>query len=270
LKLLGFPPKTRPETTVSEEEVKLIIKEGYEKGIFDKEEHRLIKSVFEFTDTTVKRAMTPRTDIVAIDINDSPDALLKIATDERFSRYPVYEDNLDNIKGIIHSRDLLYVYTHKELFVLDDILKPAYFVPDSKKTSELLRNMQKNKYHMAIVLDEFGGTDGLITMEDVLEEIVGDIQDEYDKESSKIEFIDKHKATVMASMPVDEFANEFGVRIPDGNFETVGGMVVTKLGRIPAKNEIVNFKGFRLEIKGKDGHRIKTLIAQKVVPEKPA
>ena len=270
LRLIGFPPKTKPETIVSEDEVKLIIKEGYEKGIFDKEEHQLIKSVFEFTDTTVKRAMTPRTDIVAIEIHDPPEKLLKVATEESFSRYPVYKENLDNIKGVIHSRDLLHVYTHKGLFILDDIMRPAYFVPDSKKTSELLRDMQKNKHYMAIVLDEYGGTDGIITMEDVIEEIVGDIQDEHDTETSKIEFIDKDKAKVIASMPVDEFANEFDVQILDGDFETVGGLIITKLGRIPAKNEVIDFKGFSLKISEKDGHRIKTLIAQRIKPDKPA
>jgi len=163
--------------------------------------------------------MTPRTDIIAFEINDPPETLLKGATKERFSRFPIYEDTIDNIKGIIHSRDLLYVYTHKELFILNDIIKPVNYVPDSKKVSELLREMQKKKYQMAVVLDEYGGTDGIITMEDVLEEIVGDIQDEYDRESLKIKMIDENKARVISSMPVDEFANEFGVKIEEGEFE---------------------------------------------------
>jgi len=261
LRLIGFSPKIKPETIVSEEEVKLILKEGYEKGVFDEEEHQLIKSVFEFTDTTVRRAMTPRTDIVAIEITDPAEKLLKIATEEKFSRFPIYEGNLDNIKGIIHSRDLLYVYTHQDLFVLSDIIRPAYFVPDSKKISELLREMQKNKFQMAVVLDEFGGTDGIITMEDVIEEIVGDIQDEYDSEASKIEFINENTAEVLSSMPIDEFANEFNVVIEAGDFETVGGMIVTRLGKIPAKDEVIEFDGFSLKVIEKDGHRIKALLA---------
>jgi putative hemolysin len=264
LRLVGFSPDAKPEVSISEREVKFIIKEGMEHGIFDEEEQQLIHSVFEFTDTTVRRAMTPRTDIVAVEINDSPDELLRIATEERFSRFPVYEGNLDNIKGIIHSRDLLYVYTHKGLFVLTDILKPSFFVPDSKKISELLRDMQKRKYHMAVVLDEFGGTAGIITMEDVIEEIVGDIQDEYDQEISKIVFIDENRAWVKASMPVDEFANEFGVNVVKGDFDTVGGMVVTKLGKIPAIDDIVNFNEFSLKVTEKDGHRIRKLLAFKI------
>jgi len=270
LKLMGFSPKTKPESTVSEEEIQLIIKDGYEKGIFDKEEHLLIKSVFEFTDTTVKRAMTPRTDIVAFDINNPTDEFLKGATEESFSRFPIYEENLDNIKGVIHSRDLLYVYAHKDLFVLKDIVRPANFVPDSKKISELLREMQKDKFQMAIVLDEFGGTDGIITMEDVIEEIVGDIQDEYDKETSKIEFIDSNKARVIASMPIDEFANEFDVKIESGDFETVGGMIATKLGRIPSKNDVVDFGKFSLKVIEKENHRIKLILASKLKHGKKA
>ena len=262
LKLMGFSRK-QPETTVSETEVKLIVREGFEKGVFDEDEKQLIQSVFEFTDTTVKRAMTPRTEIIAFDISEPTNSLLKMATEERFSRYPIYRDNLDNIVGIIHSRDLLYIFSQKELFVLKDIIKPAKFVPDSKPISELMREMQKDKYQMAIVLDEFGGTDGIITMEDVIEEIVGDIQDEYDHETSKIVFLDENSARLKASMPVDEFANEFEVRVEVGDFETVGGMVIAKMGRIPAQNEKLSFDGFSLEVIEKDGHRIKTLVAHK-------
>jgi len=268
LKLMGFSPKAKPETYVSEAEVKFIIKEGLEKGIFDEAEQQLIHSVFEFTDTSVKRAMTPRTDIVALEISDPVDKLLKTATEESFSRFPVYDGNLDNIKGIIHSRDLLYVYTHKDLFVLKDIIRPANFVPDSKPISELLRDMQKGNFHMSVVLDEFGGTAGLITMEDIIEEIVGDIQDEYDREASKITFIDTNTAQVMASMPVDEFANAFDVKVIEGDYETVGGMLVTKLGKIPGKGEVVQCDGFSLKVIEKDRHKLKTLLAQREVKGK--
>jgi len=268
LKIFGFPSKHQPDVTVSEAEVKLIVKEGFEKGVFNEAEQQLIHSVFEFTDTTVKRAMTPRTDIIALDINDSADKFLKAATEEKFSRFPVYEGNIDNIKGIIHSRDLLYIYTHKELFILKDVIRPTKFVPDSKPISELLREMQKDKFQMAIVLDEFGGTGGIITMEDMIEEIVGDIQDEYDQETSKIVFIDQNTARLKASMPVDEFANEFGVKTEEGDFETVAGMIVTKLGKIPAKNELVDFGSFSFTIAEKDGHKITAVIAKKNAPDR--
>jgi putative hemolysin len=264
LKLIGMPPDMKTSSSVSEAEVEFLINEGMEHGVFNKEEQRLIHSVFEFTDTTVRRAMTPRTEILAVDVNASVDDLLRLATETRYSRFPVYEESLDNIKGIIHSKDLLYVYGHKGLFVLTDIIRPVLFVPDSKKISDLLRDMQKRKYQMAIVLDEFGGTAGIITIEDVVEEIVGDIHDEYDQEALKITFIDKDTARIKASMPVDEFANEFGVSVGEGEFHTVSGMVVTKLGTIPAKDEIIAFDGFTLQVLDKDGHKITELLAKKI------
>jgi len=263
LRMMGMSPELKAGTHMSEAEVEFLIKEGMEHGVFDKEEQRLIHSVFEFTDTTVRRAMTPRTEIVAVEITATAEELLRMATETRFSRFPVYEGTLDNIKGVIYSKDLLYVYSHRGLFVLFDILRPAQFVPDSRKISELLRDMQKKKFQMAVVLDEYGGTAGIITVEDVVEEIVGDIHDEYDLEALKISFLDESRAKVKASMPVDEFANEFGVTVGEGEYHTVGGMVVTRLGAIPAIDEVINFDGFSLKVLEKDGHKISMLLAQK-------
>lgn len=250
LKIYGARPLTEIEKTSSDLELGMIFRDGFLRGMFDQEELRLLHSVFEFGGTTVRRAMTPRTDIVAFDIKEPIDKFLKLATEESFSRFPIYDDSLDNIKGIVHSRDLLYVYTQKELFVLKDIIKEAEFVPASKPISELMKEMQRDKFQMAVVLDEFGGTDGVITMEDVLEEIVGDIQDEYDEEISKISFLDSDKmlARVLATMPIDEFADEFGVEVKEGDFETVGGLLVTELGKIPARNEKFDFNGFSLKV----------------------
>jgi putative hemolysin len=263
LRLLGMSRELKQGNSVSEAEVEFLIKEGMEHGVFDKEEQRLIHSVFEFTDTTVRRAMTPRTEILAVEMNATAEDLIRLATETRYSRFPVYEENLDNIKGIIHSKDLLYVYAHKGLFFLPDILRPAHFVPDSRKISELLREMQKKKYQMAIVLDEFGGTAGIITVEDVVEEITGDIHDEYDVEALKIEFMADGKAKVKGAMPVDEFANEFGVHIEGGEYHTVAGMVVTRLGSIPPVQTRIQFDGFVLTVLDKDGHKIDKLLAEK-------
>lgn len=265
LRLLGMSPEIKRGNSVSEAEVEFLIKEGMEHGVFDKEEQRLIHSVFEFTDTTVRRAMTPRTEILAVEINATAEDLIRLATETRYSRFPVYEESLDNIKGIIHSKDLLYVYAHKGLFFLPDILRPAHFVPDSKKISELLREMQKKKYQMAIVLDEFGGTAGIITVEDVVEEITGDIHDEYDVEALKIEFLADGKAKVNGAMPVDEFADEFGVRIEKGEYHTVAGMVVTRLGSIPPIQARIRFEGFVLTVLEKDGHQVTELLAEKTL-----
>lgn len=262
LKLLGLPPEGKLGSSVSETEVEFLIKEGLEHGVFDKEEQRLIHSVFEFTDTSVQRAMTPRTEIVAIEIGASVDEMIRTAMETNYSRFPIYDGSLDNIKGIIHSKDLLYVHAHRSLFVLTDIMRPAHFVPDSGKISELLRDMQTKHYQMAIVLDEFGGTAGLITIEDIVEEIVGDILDEYDQESPKIAF-GTDGAVVLASMPIDEFADEFGVEVAKGDYHTIGGMIITQLGRIPAVDETISFGDFTLKVIEKERHKIKRVIARK-------
>ncbi len=264
LKLFGRFRASESIDSMSESEIRMILREGFWDSSLNAYERKIIYSMLEFSDTDVRRAMTPRTDIVAFDIDDPVDEILKRATEEKFSRFPVYQENIDNIKGIIHSRDLLYVFTHKELFVFKDIIREAYFVPDSKPIVELLREMQLNKTHMAIVLDEFGGTGGVITLEDILEEIVGDIQDEYDQEVSKIVFINPNKARVLASMPIDEFADEFNVEVEQGEFDTVAGMLVSSLGKIPGRGEIYEFKGYSLEVREKEGHRIKTLMARKI------
>ncbi len=262
LKILGFPPGGKIDSSVSEAEVEFLIKEGMEHGVFDKEEQQLIHSVFEFTDTSVQRAMTPRTEITAIEMGATVEEMIRIAMETHYSRFPIYEGSLDNIKGIIHSKDLLYVHSHRTLFVLSDIMRPAHFVPDSGKISELLRDMQTKHYQMAIVLDEFGGTAGLITIEDIIEEIVGDILDEYDQESPKIAF-GKDGAVVLAGMPVDEFANEFGVKVEKGDYHTIGGMIITKLGKIPAVGDTVDFDLFSLKVIEKERHKIKKVIARK-------
>lgn len=267
LMIFGVSRKALPEIPIGEADIRLMLRDGLEKGMFGEQEEKLLHSIFEFSDTTVRRAMTPRTEIIAIDINYPVDTILKIATEERFSRFPVYEESIDRILGIIHSRDLLYVFTHKDLFVLKDIIRKAHFVPDSKPIAELMREMKQSKFHMAIVLDEFGGTGGIITMEDVLEEIVGDIQDEYDRETSKIVFKESNIAVVKASMPIDEFANEFGVEVEDGEFDTVGGMIVTSLGRIPSRGEKISYSGYTLEVLDKDGHRITSVAAEKLPPK---
>jgi len=263
LRTLGLSTKSNQISKVAEPEIRLILRDGLERDVFSDQEQKILYSLLEFSDTTVRRAMTPRTDIVAFDINAPIEDLLKMATEEQYSRYPVYDEKIDNIKGIVHSRDLLYVFAHRELFVLKDIIREARFVPDSKPIAELFREMKKDKFHMAVVLDEFGGTSGIITMEDIIEEIIGDIQDEYDKEISKIIFLDRFRARVKASMPVDEFADEFGVEIEEGDYDTVAGMAINKLGRIPSSGERVLFDGFYLEIAEKDGHKIKWLIAFK-------
>jgi putative hemolysin len=264
LRLMGIAKDERRESTVSEEEVKILLLEGLQHGVFEPSEHQLIHSVFEFADTVARNAMTPRIEIAAVEINDTPEDILKMASIEQFSRLPVYEENLDKIKGVIHVRDLLTVFQNKGLIIVRDIMRPPFFVPDSKKISELLKDMQRKKTHLAIVLDEFGGTAGLITLEDIIEEIVGEIQDEYDVEEDEIIMKANGSAIVKASVDAETVCDRFGVPRPDGVYESIAGMVINTLGHIPALEESIEIAGLKITVIEKEGHRVKRLKVEKV------
>jgi len=261
--LVGKAPKEPP--FISEEEVKYIIKEGKEKGIFDQTEEELIHSVFEFTDTYVHNIMTPRTEIVALDIKSDTDKVLRSITEEGYSRIPVYKENLDNIVGIIYAKDVLNLLQDRDLIILNDILRQPYFVPDSKKISELLREFQKKKIHLAIVLDEFGGTAGLITLEDILEEIVGEIEDEYDEALKEVDFLSDGSAIVSAGIEMDEFNKKLKVKLPLDVSNTLGGFIINSLGRFPALDERIKIDNLVFIIYEKSAHRIKKI---KVIKER--
>lgn len=265
LRFLGLPAEARRESTVTEEEVKILLTEGMHHGVFEPAEHDLLHSVFEFADTVARNAMTPRTEIVAVEIDDTPENILKIANIEQYSRLPVYQENLDNIKGIIHVRDLLTVFQNKSLIIVKDIMRPPHFVPDSRKVSEVLKDMQKKKTHLMIVLDEFGGTAGLITLEDILEEIVGEIQDEYDVEENDIIMKPDGSAIVDGTVAADMVCERFDVACPEGDFESIAGMMMNELGHIPALDESVEIAGIRITVIEKEGHRVKHLRVEKII-----
>lgn len=263
LRLIGMPQGARKESAVTEEEVKILLREGLQHGVFEPSEHSLIHSVFEFADSVARNVMTPRIEMVAVELNDTPEKILNIASTEQYSRLPVYEENLDNIRGIIHARDLLIVFQHKELIIVKDIMRPALFVPDSKKISEVLKDMQKKKTHMAIVLDEFGGTAGLLTLEDILEEIVGEIQDEYDVEEDEIIMKADGSAIVTGSVDAELVCDRFGVKLPAGEYESITGMIIEAAGHIPVLEETVEIAGLKMTIIEKEGHRVKRVKVEK-------
>lgn len=256
-----FGVKSNPETAfVSEEEVKFIIQEGAERGVFEKHEEEFIGSIFEFTDKLARHVMTPRLDIVAVDLGTPQEKLLQIIMEEGYSRIPVYQANIDNLVGIIHSRDIINLLTQKELIILSDIIRQPYFVPDSKKISEILREFQKKKVHMAIVLDEFGGTAGLITMEDIIEEIVGEILDEYDIEEAKeVDFLPDGSALVKATIQVEDFNRLFKTELPEQPWDTLGGLITNTIQRIPAVDEKLHLFGMDFIIHQKSGHRLEKI-----------
>jgi putative hemolysin len=260
-----FGVKSNPETAfISEEEVKFIIQEGTEKGVFEKHEEEFIGSIFEFTDKLARHVMTPRPDIVAVEINTPQDKLLQIIMQEGYSRVPVYQGSIDNVKGIIHSRDIINLLTQRGLIILSDIIRQPYFVPDSKKISEILREFQKKKVHMAIVLDEFGGTAGLITMEDIIEEIVGEILDEYDlEEAREVDHLPDGSALVKATIQVEDFNRVFKTSLPEKPWDTLSGLIINTIQRIPAVDEKLNLFGLEFVIHQKSGHRLEKIIVHR-------
>lgn len=251
--------KISAKSVITEDEIVQIIAEGRKTGEFSKTEQELVASVFEFTDVTVHKAMTPRTDISAISIDWPTQKAVQFVTEESFSRYPVYKDSIDNVIGLIYVRDILNVIQHSDLTILKDILHEPFFVPDSKKIPELLRDFQRKQMHMAIVLDDFGGTAGLITLEDIIEEIVGEIQDEYDVEEMEYSRQADGSVIISSRMTVDDFNDLMGSELPEDAADTMGGFIYGHLGEIPSLNQVIEYEGLTFTVTKKTGHHIDRL-----------
>jgi putative hemolysin len=273
--LLPFRDSTTfTESRISEEEFKLMLEEGTKTGVIDKTEQQLIESIFEFTDTTAKEVMIPRPDVVALNIEMPRETIVKVVLEEGYSRMPVYRETIDNIIGVVYTKDLLSLLEFRDLIVLQDIVRPAYFVPETKKISQLMRELQAQKIHMAIVIDEFGGTEGIITMEDIIEEIVGEIHDEYDEEIRDVEQAADGSFLVNARISVDDFNTRFKGGIPDHEeYETLSGFLHKQTGRIPELNEEIIAGGFAFTIMKKSQRRIRIVRVRsisKTAGERPA
>ena len=227
------------EETVTEEEIRMMVDQGEEKGAIEEDEKELINNVFEFNDITVSEIMTHRTDICAIDINTTPAELLELISKEeyRHSRIPVYDETIDEIRGILYVKDILK-NMNKKTFKIKTTMKEAYFVPQNKLINELFKELQKNKKQMAIIVDEYGGTAGLITMEDILEELVGDIYDEYDEIEEEYEKIDENTYILSGSMTIYDVNKLLNTKIPEGDYDTLSGYLQEEMGRIPEDEEL--------------------------------
>lgn len=251
---------------LSEDEIKQVIDAGTESGVLDKTEHELIKSILEFSDITAKEIMIPRPDVVALDINMRRDLLLRRVIDEGYSRMPVYDKTIDNIVGVVYSKDLLSLLEHRDLIILQDILRPPYFVPESKNISKLLRELQQNKVHLAIVVDEHGGTEGIVTMEDIIEEIVGEILDEYDEATKSVVASSDGSSMVDGTISIGDFNQQFGAEIPEASdYETLGGFLQKLTGRVPDLHEEIRQNDLVFIIAGKRGRRIKLVKVARVL-----
>ena len=226
------------EETVTEEEIKMMINQGEEKGTIKEEEKELINNVFEFNDITVSEIMRHRKDIFAVDINISTEELLDELSQEeyRYSRIPVYDETIDEIKGILYVKDVLK-NINKKSFRVKNVVKEAYFVSQNRLINEVFKELQKNKMQIAIIVDEYGGTAGIVTMEDILEELVGDIYDEYDKDEKEYEKIDENTYILSGSLPIYEVNKLLDAGIPEGDYDTISGFLQEELGRIPEDEE---------------------------------
>jgi len=246
-------------TLISEEDIKAVIETGEEQGVLDVEERDMLHSVFALGDKQVHEVMVPRTDIVAIDVNTPPQEVLESVVRAGHSRIPVYEGSSDQIIGVLYVKDLFRRLARGEKDVtVRPFLRPAQFVPETKKVDELRREMQRAKVHIAIVVDEYGGTAGLVTIEDLVEEIVGEIRDEYDVERELVLPVSEHEAVMDARVPFSEVQETFGIDSPEGvdEFDTLGGFVTHELGRLPKVGETVNSNGVKFVVESVDGRRI--------------
>ena len=225
------------EETVTEEEIKIMVDAGQEKGTIDDEAKELINNVFEFNDIEASEIMIHRTDIFAVDINDDINKILKEIDEYKYSRIPVYDETIDEIKGILFVKDILKYLKDNRKINIKNIMREAYFVPESKPINELFRDLQKNKMQMAIVVDEYGGTSGLVTMEDILEELVGNIFDEYDDVESDYEKIDENTFLINGTVNINDLKKILNVEIPEGDYDTLSGYLIEKMGRIPEDEE---------------------------------
>lgn len=267
LKLFGINSDEQPEK-VTEEEIRMMVDVGEEKGTIRETEKEMINNIFEFDNKEVVDIMTHRTDVSGIDVESTLDEVKTIILDQQYTRFPVYEDNIDHIIGMIHLKDLLKYIDVKstEVFDLRKLMRKPYFVPDSKHLDELFFELQKNRTHFAVVIDEYGGTAGIVTIEDLIEEILGDIEDEYDEEDTDFYQINNNVFEVLGSMELEELNERAELNLPDSDLEdydTLSGLLIAQIGRIPDDHEVIEilyhnirFKVLKIEDKVIDRVRV--------------
>jgi putative hemolysin len=252
---------------VSEDEVKLIIREGRKSGIFETSEEDLIHSVFRFTDTVVKEVMVPRIEIIAVEAATDIDTILRTMNEKGFSRLPVYAETIDNIIGVVYLQDLLPLHLSKQPLKVENVLRKPYVVPPNKNVSVLLKEMRERRIHLALVGDEYGGTDGLVTMEDLIEELVGDVGDEQKSELREIDEVAANRYIVEGRTDIGKLNGRLGVAIPEDEFETVGGFVLGLFGKLPVEGDQVRYENLLFTVLRLRKNRIARIRVLKYSPE---
>ncbi|MDI9521394.1 MAG: hemolysin family protein [Bacillota bacterium] len=259
LRLMGMDIM-QPTMEITEDEIRMLVDVGEEKGAIEESEREMIKNVFEFNNMTAAECMTHRTDMYSIWIDDSREEIIDMIDQTGLSRFPVYEEDLDHIIGTVSTREFLFNLQRAEPLPLRSIIRDAHFVPETVRTDLLFRDMQRNKFHMAIVVDEYGGTSGLITMEDLLEEIVGNIYDEYDPQDQQdFEQLEEGRWRVSGTLDVETFNEKTGLELPlDEEFDTIGGLILSQLNSIPedGSQPVVEYDGVQFKVESVQGRRI--------------
>jgi CBS domain containing-hemolysin-like protein len=266
LRALGLEP--RNVSLVSEEELRLILAGAEEAGTIEAQEEEMIHSILELEETPVREIMTPRVEMVAIEAEASLEDFLHLFREHRYSRVPVYRESVDHIVGIAYAQDLLDYRCQEDLKgrTVASIAHPPYFVPENMDAWSLLKELRRRKVHMAIVVDEFGGTAGLVTLEDVIEEIVGEIYDETDEpEDAPIKRLADGALSIQAQTPIDEVSEALGVELPEGEYDTLSGFLYERFGRIPGVGESVEWQGFRFVVESADQRRIERVRVERLV-----
>jgi CBS domain containing-hemolysin-like protein len=260
-RLFGIEPAPAGIVAHTEEDIRLIVAQAGETGVVEEAEQELLYKVFDFADKEVHEVMMPRPQVVAISVDLPPEECLAAVIDSPYTRYPAYRGSLDQIVGILHVRDLFSALYAKgiEGVVIEELLRPPFLVPETKDLAALLAEFRQAKQHMAIVVDEYGAMQGIVTLEDLLEEIVGDIADEYDLPDESIERIDERRIRVHGTFPIDDFNEQFDVEMPQDDYHTLGGFVFGELGRAPEQGAEVTWNGLQFKVMEVDGARIERL-----------
>jgi putative hemolysin len=259
-------------TFVSEEEIKHLAREGRSQGVLDQSEVEMIHSVFEFTEMPVRKVMVPRPKIFALDVNTPPEAVGRLIVEGGFSRIPAYDGSIDNVVGLVYVKDALRLMEKRESVHIRNILHPVHFVPESKKVGALVKELQKRRSHLALVIDEHGSVTGLVTLEDMIEVIVGDIQDEYDWEERPVERLRDGSLVVEGTVSAAELRQAYEVPLPESEeFQTVAGFMLSRLGSVPKGGEVVTVGEHRLTVVDVERNRISKVKIEKAgLPAGPA
>ena len=271
LKLVGIKPLGTQEAHHSSEELQYLLDQGKESGALENNEHEMIKNVFDFNERVVKNIMVPRTKISAVELTTSHDLLLELIIKEGYSRIPVYYETIDKIVGIVHAKDFLPLLAKGQELILKDIIRKPFFIPETKKINDLLSELQLKRIQIAIVLDEFGGTAGMVTLEDIVEELVGEIQDEYDEEKPIVDKISETEFVVNASASIYDVNEYLPHDLPeDGDYDTLAGLVGDLFGKFPEVGEMQEFNGYNIIILKKTEQNIESVKLELVINDTDA